>query len=155
MVTRYGQADIPREVRGRRADRSITFIQYVHIRCWINNNCANCALTWEIHWFDGELFIHTCMTSPVKRAGPRFNIKISSYLYRKAHCGDKTVVRSSYLHDGIYYTGKKTSLYWIRAQGRHLSSEARGPKARPSVQYLKDCPWPIKSQNTNMDLLHI
>ena len=48
--------------------------------------------------------------------GPRFNIKMSSYQYRKSHCGDKTVVRSSYLHNGISYTGKTTSLYWIRAQ---------------------------------------
>ena len=45
-----------------------------------------------------------------------FNIKISSYQYRKSHCGDKTVVRSSYLHTGISYTGKMISLYWIRAQ---------------------------------------
>ena len=51
-----------------------------------------------------------------KETGPRFNIKISSYQYRKSHCGDKTVVRSSYLHNGISYTGKKTSLYWIGAQ---------------------------------------
>ena len=36
-----------------------------------------------------------------------------SYQYRKSHCGDKTVVRSSNLHNGISYTGKTTSLYWI------------------------------------------
>ena len=48
-------------------------------------------------------------------SGPRFNIKMTSYWYRKSHCGDKTVVRSSYLHNGISYTGKMTSLYWIRA----------------------------------------
>ena len=47
--------------------------------------------------------------------GPRFNIKMSSYQYRKFHCGGKTAVRSSYLHIGISYTGKTTSLYWIRA----------------------------------------
>ena len=47
---------------------------------------------------------------------PRFNIKMPSYRYRKSHCGDKTVVRSSYLHNGISYTGKMASLYWIRAQ---------------------------------------
>ena len=47
--------------------------------------------------------------------GPWFNIKMSSYQYRKSHCGDKTVVRSSYLHNGISYAGKMTSLYWIRA----------------------------------------
>ena len=42
--------------------------------------------------------------------------KEAIYQYRKSHCGDKTVVRSSYLHNGISYTGKMTSLYWIRAQ---------------------------------------
>ena len=49
------------------------------------------------------------------RSGPWFNIKMSSYQYRKSHFGDKTVVRSSYLQNGISYTGKMTSLYWIRA----------------------------------------
>ena len=48
-------------------------------------------------------------------AGPWFNIKMSSYQYGKSHCGDKTVVRSSYLHNGISYAGKMSSLYWIRA----------------------------------------
>ena len=48
--------------------------------------------------------------------GPRFNIKMSSYQYRKSRCGDKTVVRSSYLHNGISYTGKMSSLYWIGSQ---------------------------------------
>ena len=38
-----------------------------------------------------------------------------SYQHRKSHCGDKTIVRSSYLHNGISYTGKMTSLYWIGA----------------------------------------
>ena len=47
--------------------------------------------------------------------GGWFNTMMSSYQYRKSHCGDKTVVRSSYLHNAISYTGKMTSLYWIRA----------------------------------------
>ena len=34
---------------------------------------------------------------------------MASYQYRKSHCGDKTVVRSSYLHNGISYTGKMPS----------------------------------------------
>ena len=51
------------------------------------------------------------------RPGPRFNKKMSSNQYSKSHCGDKTVVRSSYLHNGISYTGKMSSLYWIGAQG--------------------------------------
>ena len=47
--------------------------------------------------------------------GPRFNIKMTFYWYRKSHCGDKTILRPSYLHNGISYTGKTTSLYWIGA----------------------------------------
>ena len=38
---------------------------------------------------------------------------MSSYQNRKSHCGDRTVVRSSYFHNGISYTGKMTSFYWI------------------------------------------
>ena len=48
-------------------------------------------------------------------SGPWFNIKRSSFQYRKSHCGDKTIFRPSYLHNGISYTGKMTSLYWIGA----------------------------------------
>ena len=49
--------------------------------------------------------------------GGWFNKNMSSYQYRKTHCGDKTILRPSYLHNGISYTGKMTSLYWIRTQG--------------------------------------
>ena len=45
--------------------------------------------------------------------GPWFNIKMTSYQYRKSHCEDKTILRPSYLHNGISYTGKMKSLYWI------------------------------------------
>ena len=41
--------------------------------CFVVNRC------WHRH----------CLYLP----GPRFNIKMSSYQYRKSHCGDKTVVR--------------------------------------------------------------
>ena len=34
----------------------------------------------------------------------------------KSNCGDKTILRPSYLHNGISYTGKASSLYWVRAQ---------------------------------------
>ena len=53
---------------------------------------------------------------PSTKSGAWFNIKMLSYHYRKSHCGDKTVVRSSYLHNGISYTSKMSSLYWIGAQ---------------------------------------
>ena len=51
-----------------------------------------------------------------------FNIKMSSYQYRYFHCGDKTIWRPSYPHNRISYTGKITSLYWIRPQTPPLSS---------------------------------
>ena len=44
-----------------------------------------------------------------------FNIEMSSYQYRNSHCGEKTILWPSYLHNGNSYTGKMTSLYWIRA----------------------------------------
>ena len=53
------------------------------------------------------------MYNRIRPTGSRFNIKMSSCQYRKSHCGDKTVVRSSYLHNGISYTGKVASLYWF------------------------------------------
>ena len=48
--------------------------------------------------------------------GPRFNIKMTSYQYRNSNCGDKTIWRPSYLHNGISCTDKITSLYWIGDQ---------------------------------------
>ena len=47
--------------------------------------------------------------------GPDSIIKMAPYQYRKSHCGDTTISRSFYLHNGISYTGNRTSLYWIGA----------------------------------------
>ena len=44
------------------------------------------------------------------------NIKMPSYQYRKSYCGDKTILRSFYLHNGIFYTGKIAYFYWIIPQ---------------------------------------
>ena len=68
-------------------------------------------------------------TDTKTESGPWFNIKMPSYQYRKSHCGDKTVVRSSYLHNGISYTGKMASFYWISPQGKCI--------------YFKRTPWGI------------
>ena len=56
--------------------------------------------------------------------GPWFNIKISSYQYRKSHCGDKTVVRSSYLHNGISWKSPNPSNYWHPYERKQLSQIA-------------------------------
>ena len=47
--------------------------------------------------------------------GTWLNIKMLSYQYRKSNCGDKTILRPSYLHNRISHTGKMSSSYWIRA----------------------------------------
>ena len=43
-------------------------------------------------------------------------MRMTSYQYRKSYWEDNTILRPSYLHNGISYIGKTTSLYWIRAQ---------------------------------------
>ena len=77
-----------------------------------------------LHWFAREvrmknsskMSIHRKnITMLESRSGPWFNKKIPSWQYRKSHCGDKTVVRPSYVHNGITYTGSMASLYWIMA----------------------------------------
>ena len=72
-----------------------------------------CQGHYGVHYYDNAILFRTVQ---LYRPGPRFNMNILSYQYRKSYCGDETVVRSSYLHNGISYIGKMTSLYWIRAQ---------------------------------------
>ena len=76
----------------------------------------NCSTSWA--GFNIKTIFSGVRISIMKirqSSGPCFNIKMSSYQYRKYHCGDKTILRPSYLHNGISYTGRTTSLYWIRA----------------------------------------
>ena len=54
--------------------------------------------------------------------GPWFKLKMTSYQYRKSHCGDKTILRPSYLHNGISDTVKITSIYWIGDQVLYTST---------------------------------
>ena len=55
------------------------------------------------------IHIHQVIRNPPLNTlvpGPWFNYMVHvSYQCRKSHCGDGTVVRSSYLHNGISYTG--------------------------------------------------
>ena len=89
---------------------SATFTILIHFE-FIHINLAHNRLTGD---FCREA--KALLTSVWNQAsGPWFNIKMSSYQYRKTNCGDKTILRLSYLHNRISYTGKMTSLYWIRA----------------------------------------
>ena len=89
--------------------------------------CAMCAIVNQIWSFISVVWFLTKLDF-CELPGPWFNIKMSSYQYRKSHWRDKTSLWPSYLHNGISYTGKMTSLYWIRAQAAlwHTSpSQAR------------------------------
>ena len=58
----------------------------------------------------------TAGTDQTTRVLIQYKIKMSSYYYRKSNCGDKTFVRSSYLHNGTSYASKMSSLYCIGAK---------------------------------------
>ena len=82
---------------------------------------ASCKHSWYQCVESHVLYILYQLQSTLERSPPPvvpggwFNIKMSSYQYRKSHRGDKTVVRSSYLHNGNSCIGKTTSLYWTSA----------------------------------------
>ena len=90
----------------------------VYMSTWVHNMIMHPVILYNITFHD--VLANDVAGLP---SGPWFNIKMSSCRYRKSHCGDKTVVRSSYLHNGIVYTGKMSSLYWIRALGPLLLTE--------------------------------
>ena len=71
---------------------------------------------------------------------PRFNIKMTSYQYRKSHWGEKTILRPSYLHNGISYTGKTISLYWIGVHKlvMHSSYQAYDLKQQKLMHCIKN-----------------
>ena len=60
-------------------------------------------LSYFLLYFVTPVFQHR---SQHRWTGPRFHIKTSFYLSKKSHFGDKTVVRSSHLHNRASYTGK-------------------------------------------------
>ena len=102
-------------------------VVYLHkvYKLWLN---PQVYIKWLWKWFDifciisaqfqwqhiSCYFISKADENVYMWSGPRFNKKMTSYQYRKSHCGDKTILRPSYLHNEISYTGKMTSLYWIK-----------------------------------------
>ena len=72
-------------------------------------------MPWSYHFLAHPYTVWDWQLKSYSQPGGWFNINMSSYQYRKYHFGDKTILRSSYLHNGISYTVKMTSLYWIRA----------------------------------------
>ena len=81
---------------------------------------------------------------------------MTSYQYRKSHCGDKTVVRSSYLHNEISYTGnfEMTYLYWIRAQVVFAVSVVFWPSSQ-SMFYLSLNYILVNEGRNNITMRHL
>ena len=99
-----------------------------HYLCWSQLQPAYIEMCVRRAWQHWQLRHSPAMlgwSSDTQRPGPRFNIKMSSYQYRKSHCGDKTVVRSSYHHNGISYIGKMSSLHWIRPWTKWKTKKCR------------------------------
>ena len=92
---------------------TVIFLYETGLKQWLYSQC--CRYWWPGAIAPGHQQLHSCVWINLSPGG-WFNIKKSSYQYRKSQCGDKTILRPSYLHNGIFYTGKMTSLYGIGAQ---------------------------------------
>ena len=100
------------------------------------------------------LVLYVCCIGAKCALQPRlwFNIKISSYRYRKSHCGDNTIVRLSYLHNGISYTGKMISLYWISPQATMFNNQYRHPISYQCYCYSIQDQVPLDMMSGKMGL---
>ena len=92
---------------------------YQH-RCWFNPPYSfnhdrslyfSCGHPESLHTHRTKLGPHFLCIRPGDWFIP---IKMPSYQYSKSHCGEKTILQLSYLHNRISYTGKTAPLYWIR-----------------------------------------
>ena len=108
-------------MHNKNTPNNITILRYdlliiVHDKQWSQKQgCRGWNGRLATHWFFCCLMGSTshvdstlCLYGPDYSSwdpGAWFNIKISSSLYRKSHCGDKTLVRSSCFHNEISYTG--------------------------------------------------
>ena len=106
--------------------------------------CGFCDLNWHIPspYITLTRWVYRCYaTKKPLNPGAWINIKMTSYQYRKSHCGDKTILRQSYLHNGISYTGKTAYLYWFRAL--ILFSALTTTVVIPQCQYIMYTLWYI------------
>ena len=99
-------------------NRSVVYRCIIKLYCYIEIIMTDGYNNMASHFV--KVFYNSCEhQSPIdgglQGPWPQFNIKMLSYRYRKSHCGDKMILRPSYLHNGISYTGNITSLYWIEA----------------------------------------
>ena len=100
--------------------QSVSIIQYLLMLLWnLAGVAAEAPAKFQSNWTIARSYNTSSMIF-YHPPGPWFNIKMSSYQYRKSHCWDKMVIRSSYLHSGIFFTGKLGFSYWIRARSSKI-----------------------------------
>ena len=79
------------------------------------------------------------------KPGGSFNIKMTSYQYRKSNCGDKTLLRASYLHNGIFYRS------WHLYIESGPSFWQRSPHLAVDNHHLAPVPLSIFRSNSKFD----
>ena len=109
-----------RRQRKDRSSASLVFVWGIHR--WPVNSPHKCPVTRKTIPFDDVnicVLCYPCHSSLWISViysyfpGPWISIKMSSYPYRECHSKDHLVVTSSYIQNGISYTYKVVSLYWI------------------------------------------
>ena len=85
-------------------------MKHFHLR-----NCIwQCCLQKKKLPYCSDLNMLRGFLNPISAPGPHINMKMSSCQYRKSHCGNKTILRPSYLHNGVSYTGIGALVpYWV------------------------------------------
>ena len=143
----------------------------VHIMVKINQNGSSLIVVNEYvskYNFCGHKKMYYLF---IEKPEPQFNIKMQCYQYRKPHCGDKMVLWPSHFHNGISYTGKMASLFWLRAC--HLQSKPgiyllnKHKMIQPQLQkalwlfhksYITDftkCHWLLSTNTSNLSSINL
>ena len=80
---------------------------------WITNQCSlqKCKLGQSVVWLLANASYPVCRRISPTRVLIQYKDAILPV--QETRCGNKTIVRLSYLHNAIWYTGKTPSLYWI------------------------------------------
>ena len=97
-----------KQPQGYHINTSMLHRQFKEIPLWLSESHKSIlSPEWDfLYWY--------CLTGrwnpiveiwQISTAGPWFSIKMPSHQYKKSHCGDKMVMRSSYLHNGSSYIG--------------------------------------------------
>ena len=143
MVICTGKSPVPSEFP---TQRPVTRSFDVFFDLRLNKRLSKQSWGWWFETLSHSLWRHRDEMDSygvTQDSGGWFNIKMTSYQYRKSHCGDQTILRPSYLHNGISYTSKMSSLYWIRAQNVMYTSLGESQLLTGSTEFKIGYPGKI------------